>query len=273
MMRKVIILWVMLLTPIAFANILVEVNIPQSINGNIAYLNFSEEINDKPQKFLLDWENQGSISCRVRVRIDFYNGTSLVYTGWSKEVPLEPGDHSDFEVYFYPKNSGNFTAEIFIYQCNEIWKATNVTFTASMPQNIIKNATNISQLTSKTIPFDVRAESTESHVEIKIKAKEDINGIIIVPERYPLGWIFEGGQVNTIKENEEKTISLGYVPSIWKPEEIELNIVTLDGRYHKVERIRLEKRKKGYNLEHILLASSSMGVIILTILLLREKRK
>jgi regulator of replication initiation timing len=271
--RKIVAIFLMLffLISLAYATILVEVDVKEVIDGNIAYLKFQKKLNNSPQHILLDWENQGSVGCKVRFRVDFYHPElnlppedEPVYTAWSKEKALEPGDHSPFEIFFYPKKSGNYSAKLFVYYCNLLLEERVINFTAlmkeegSMNESVIENMTeNVTlerevekrkkriQTKEKEVPFEItEVETTENYVEFKIKSKENISNLIIIPTEYPIGWIFESGKIEKIEEGGEKALKVGYSPSIWKEKKISFDLVTLDGKYHTIAYVTLKKEEK-----------------------------
>jgi len=276
-MMKAAVLIILLAVSFLAAGMPVDLDIPETIKGNPAYLDAYEKVDAIPQRFVIDWENQGSVSCRTRVRIDIRNETMNAYTAWTKEVPLEPGDHSDYEAYFYPQFSGNYTAQVFIYHCNTIEDIGNLTFEALVPESTTESANETGSAqnieTARAMPLEIAASNTENRIEMKIKAKENTPDYVIIPKKYPLGWIVESEKVNNMNEKEERTVAIDYVPSIWKPIELEFDIVSLDGKYHSTEKVLLAEEKKGYTTEQLIIGALSLTVIILMILLVRERRK
>ena len=250
-----------------------DVHVTEVIDGNIVQVDAEKFINNTPQRFLIHWENTGSVGCRVRMGVDIYN-EELMYTAWSKELPLEPGDYSELEAWFYPKNSGNITSKIFIYFCNTIQQGPVLNFTAFIPitSDNITNTTRSVVKAKKEKAFDIRAESTENYVEMRIRSKKNIKDLVIIPRECPLGWIFESAKIDEIKKDEEKVVKINYVPSIWKEKTIEFDVVTMDGENHMVKEVILSK-KKGYSLEQKVIAILIVVISILLILLYTTHKK
>ena len=232
----------------------VVVDIKGIIHGRKGFLNYTKNVNDF-QKVLLDWENTGSVSCKVRTRVDFYNNSESVYVGWSKEESLESGDHVVMEVYWLPKESGNYTANITVYQCNNLFYVDTINF-------------SVNKKLLLPLPANLSVKSNENTVYVRIEAKEDLDGLVIIPSYYPLGWIFESEKSEKILKGEVKNIAVNYKAEIWKPKPVSLDIITQDGRmYAKVDLI-LEKGKNRmkeifYTLIFILIVSLAMNIYLL----------
>jgi hypothetical protein len=257
-----------------------DVNVPETIRGVSQYASYGKEVSAQPQRFLLDWENQGSVSCRVRMRIDFLEEDVKVYTGWSAEKPIEPGDHGEFVVYFYPNMSGNYTARIFAYHCNTIEELKNASFSAYVPRseaNLTGNASNASarkaNATAPAAPFEIKTSNTNENVEFRVKSKTTLSELVIIPVKYPLGWIMESGKAGEIKAGEERSIDAPYVPSVWKPVEVVYEVSTLDGKYHQTVSVKLSEQKNGYSMEQVAIGLLIIAVLFLAALLMREKTK
>ena len=214
------------------------------------------------------------------MRIDILKDGKETYTGWSAEKPIEPGDHGDFEVFFYPNISGNYTARIFFYDCNTMQELKSASFSAYVPWNQASETANASNASAPAkvtpippAPFEVKTTNTNGSVQFTIKSKTALNDLVIVPVKYPLGWIAESASVGEIKAGEERTIVVTYVPSVWKPVDIAYEITTLDGSYHQAVTVTLSEEKKGYSMEQLSIGLLMIAVLFLATLLIREKRK
>jgi len=256
----------------------VDINIPETIKGNPGYIDAYGNVTAVPQRFVIDWENQGSVSCRTRLRVDIKNDSLYAYTAWSREVGLEPGDHSDFDTYFYPQYSGNYTAQYFVYHCNTIEDLGNRTFEAIVPENTAdENGENAAggenAETRATMPLGISSTNNESRISLKIAAKKSVPDFVVIPKKFPLGWIVESKKVSSMNEKEEMEVSIDYLPSIWKPLEIEFDIVSVDGKYHSTQKIQLKEETRGYTTEQLAIGGLSIAVLLLAALLVRERRR
>lgn len=266
MNKKIIALSVFLLLMVSSAVAILRVNVyvSSSIDGRIPYFNIPAEVNNTPQSFLVVWENTGSVGCRFRLRADIYeiiNSTKRqIYTSWSEEIPIEPGAQENLVAYWYPKSPGNFTVHTFIYYCNSIEDGPTGNFTV-LKSNITTRA-----------PFDVKTESTESYVEFRFNSREDINDLVIIPREYPLGWIFDSKRMGGIEKGREKIVRVNYEASIWKERNVSFDIVTLDGKFYKQERITLRKKRE-FPVYHAIIVILVVVIIILSIMLIRYRKR
>ncbi|MEM5879516.1 MAG: hypothetical protein QXU74_03430, partial [Candidatus Aenigmatarchaeota archaeon] len=76
---------------------IIEVEIPKSLEGNLS--SFSYDSSKDIMKFQFEFYNTGSTAYKTRIRLDLINNSKIVFTGWSNEKILMPGDRNNFEVY------------------------------------------------------------------------------------------------------------------------------------------------------------------------------
>jgi len=251
--------------PSAVATVQVSVYVFSSIDGRIPHSSIPEEVNNTPQSFLVVWENTGSVGCRFRLRADIYeiinNTKKQVYTSWSEETPIEPGGQENLIAYWYPKSPGNFTVRTFLYYCNSIGDGPLANFTVFT-----------SNITTKRAPLEVKTESTESYVEFRFNSEENINDLVIIPRGYPVGWIFDSKSAGRIEKGKEKMVKLDYEASIWKESNVSFDIVTLDGKFYKQEKITLRKKRE-FPIYHAIIIVLVTVIIILSIMLIRYKKE
>ncbi|MCK4490978.1 MAG: hypothetical protein KAU03_00025 [Candidatus Altiarchaeales archaeon] len=266
--ERVIILFILITMWQASGVFLISVNVKEKIDWNIAYERANTIVNNTPQEFLLVWENTGSVACRVRTRTDIYlreNGDYPVYVAWSNEVPVESGIQVTFTSYWYPKESGNYTAKTSVYYCNFLEKGPEVNFTVVKKK--IKDKTKMKE------PLEIHISNTENYVEFRMKAERDLRDVVIIADRYPLGWIFESGKISAIEEGQEKIIKVNYIPSIWRGEDIVFEIVTMDGGEYMVRNVELEGEERSLSTEQLIMILLSLVIIIQIVAIITMRRK
>jgi len=209
----------------------VEVYIKGVLKSEVTSLKYNSELKyGEPFKVSFEILNSGSLDYRARVRLDVLNGDDLFYAGWSKEIPLWPGQSRYYELYFYPVNmTGNFTGKIRIYHANEIKELEPVQFKI---ESMITPEKNI-QLTG--------IKTYEDRIEVGLRSDQELNNVIIIPSDYPMGWIFEQSKIDEIRKGEEKKVELRYEPTIWKPTEVVIHVFTEDGKQHTSESFLMER--------------------------------
>jgi len=224
-MKKLFIL-VFLILPVTYAMI-INVEIEDIVNGMSSYHNFSSS---PFVSFVFDWENIGSVDCNARLRMDILDlNSSELYTSWSKKVALAPGGGALLSTYYLPKKSGNYSATIKLYYCNDIYKISSFNFSFERPD-------------FEELNLSLDIATTKNEIKFKIKPKEDLDKLYIIPENYPRGWIFDSLEINNLKKGEEREITLTYVPAYWMPRNITFSLIS--GNYLKNVEIRLKEEKK-----------------------------
>jgi len=243
----------------------VNVYVDDTINGFTPFFNRSEFADGAIQNFQVVFENVGSVGCNTRLRADIYNSNNdLVYTAWSREFPLEPGGVADMNAYWHPRGVGNYTANLSIYYCNLILNGP--VFNVSVPNR----TTSIMEQNTTGDLLDITYETTMNYVEMRIKPKEDLEGIVIIPKEYPLGWMFSSTRVDSLKKDTEKIVKIDYNPTIWKESGVEFDILSTDGNLYLTKSVEI-KEKKELPIEHIIIAVLSIVIIILLIVIFRLK--
>lgn len=104
-----------------------EVNVNELIQGQIKYAYKNENI----FKISSEIYNSGSVGYKARSRIDIFDKDNIIFTGWSREKPLVPGEQKDFNIYWcQPNTSGNFIVRLRFYYGGEMYEK-NITFEIS----------------------------------------------------------------------------------------------------------------------------------------------
>ena len=241
----------------------VNVYVGGTINGYMPFFNKSEFANSAIHNFQVVFENVGSVGCDTRLRADIYNSNNdLVYTAWSRGFPLEPGDVADMNAYWHPREAGNYTANLSVYYCNLILNGP--VFNVSV-QN---RTTSIEEKNTTEDLLDIKYETTRNYVEMRIKPKEDLESIVIIPKEYPLGWMFSSTRVDSLKKDNEKIVKIDYNPTIWKESRVDFDIISTDGNLYLTKSVEI-KEKKELPIEHIIIAFLSIVIIILLIIIFR----
>ena len=252
-MKRLVILSFLIL-PITYAMI-INVEIEDIISGRSAYHNFS---NASIISFNLDWENIGSIDCKVRLRMDILDlNSSNLYVSWSKEEILAPGSGTLLSAYYLPKKSGNYSATIKLYYCNDIYTISSFNFSFTKQE-------------FKELNLSLNIATTRNQIKFKIKPKRNIDNLYIIPENYPRGWIFESLKLENLKKGEEKEIVLNYIPAFWISREINFTLVS--EKYAKTIKIKLEKEKK-YPISEIIILFLLISLSLNFYFILRRETK
>ncbi len=222
-------LFLIVLIPGVFA---MEINIELdgTIDGYMPWFNITAKT---PQKISITWENTGSVSCISRARIDFTNGSS-VYTAWGPEDVLKPSNKAEWKIYSY-LSADEYNFNITVYHCNEIYRYGPFSVT-------VKNVTP-----TKNVIRIINSNANKDRVELFLTSTKDVKNVVVIPESYPLGWVFESGKIDSIKNGEIKSVILNYKPVFWEGRAIRFAAVTEDGSYAEEKPIILHEQKSSYN--------------------------
>jgi len=204
----------------------IEVKVPKDVEGKISSFTYNSSLN--LLKFQIEFYNIGSIAYKTRIRIDIFNDSQWLFTGWSVEKSLMPGERKNFEIYWYTNLTNNFTANVRSYFANEI---------SEQKYNVEKNASILPQSVFEIKNF----RAYDDYIIFDIVAKENSRDVIVIPSDFPFGWIFEQKKIDFINKDVRKTVVLQYQPTVWLPENLKLAIVSDEGRYYTGGNFELRK--------------------------------
>ena len=118
MKRSFFLLAVCFLVTIGIAySAFLEVGINEVLDGNISSLSYDTSSN--LVKFSIEFYNTGSVPYKARIKIDTYNSTDMLFTGWGKEMELMAGNKEVSDIYWYA-DKGEYSVKIKAYFGNEI---------------------------------------------------------------------------------------------------------------------------------------------------------
>jgi hypothetical protein len=204
----------------------IEVDVSKNLKGNISSFSYDYRLN--VMKFDVEFYNTGTVGYESRIRIDVFNGTNDIFTGWGKESILMPGDRKDSEIYWYTNSTGNFTARIRTYYANEIAEKV-----FPIEKNVSSESSSIFEIKNFRMYDDFAV--------FDVSAKDDAKNIIVMPSNFPAGWIFEQGKIDFIKKDSKKTITIQYRPDVWSEKNMGLEITSDDGIYYTKDAVKLEE--------------------------------
>ena len=236
-MKKIFLfLLFILLIPLPVLSPRIEVNVKGKIGGNIEYFEMNETT-DSLQKFVIQWYNSESANCRSRIEFKIYensyNESVYIKSVWSEERDMTSGMSNSFEAYWVPPNEGNYSVKINVHHCYEIIESDAMNF-------------SVESLPKREEIIDIEAENIPGRkIQVKLKSDRDMENIVIVPTGYPLGWVFNGKRIEKIKAGETMVRELDYEPSVWNEENINIQAVSLDGKYSS-EKIDFALKEEKY---------------------------
>jgi hypothetical protein len=198
--------------------LMINVTVAGEIGGHVDYIEMKEALDGEVQHFMLNWYNTKSVGCDTRMRIDMHDvDGKYVDTAWSDSAVLEPGEQLDFHIYWYPKKEGHYNPALKIYTCQEVITQEIAGF-------------DVLSLPSPENTITMEAENTDDGIKLTLTSDSDIDNVVVVPTKYPFGWVFESTHVDFLKAGESRIVFMEYAPSRWKEEKVTLRAVSVSGR-------------------------------------------
>ena len=179
-----------------------------------------------------EFVNTGSTAYKARTKLDILRDNDIIFTGWSDEKEIFPGDRKTFSIYWYlPNAHEELSGKLNIHYANTI-KEYDI-----IPLNI--NTPPISDN-----PFQIYDFRTyDNYIRFDVNSIRDSHDVIIFISDIPVGWIFEQKRLTAIKENRDIEIVIPYSASIFNSRPITITIVSDDGRFYAEEEFILEKEE------------------------------
>jgi len=208
---------------------IIEVSIVEELKGKISSINYDNSSNIV--KFSIEFYNTGSVPYKARIKTEIFNDNKLIFNGWSQEKDFLPGDKKIFDIYWYTNYTREYFVKLKAYFGNEIKGYKKFGFLVSdsiVPENV----------------FEIKDLRTyENHIIFDVYSKEDAENIIIMPNNYVYGWIFEQKKIDEISKDDSKLVILNYYPTLWTPSNISLSIVSDSGRYYTEKTVEMKKNE------------------------------
>ncbi|MBI4020212.1 MAG: hypothetical protein HY367_02685 [Candidatus Aenigmarchaeota archaeon] len=209
----------LLLLAAAASALSVEVGVAEKLEGSLKTIQTSNS--NGLIKVVSEFYNSGSIGYTARERLEL-NATGHGQTAWSSLAALVPGQRGTFEAYLYSNTTED--AEIIprVYFANEILAADPI---------VVRGGTLMSREPAFEL-YDFRAY--DDMVRLDIRSSKDVGGIVLIPEGYPPGWVFEQARISShMKAGRDAEARMGYHPDIFSEgAQLKIMAVSEDGRYY-----------------------------------------
>jgi hypothetical protein len=203
----------------------IEIEVAKDLRGN--FTSFSYDSSNDIVKFQFEFYNTGSIPYKTRIRIDI-NDSKNNFVGWSDEKSLMPGDRKNFDIFWYTNSSGNFFVRTRAYYANEIFEQKSILEknTSFFPENI----------------FEITDFRTyDNFIIFDLKSQKDAKNVVVIPDNFPVGWIFEQKKIDFLGKYSSKTVILPYNPTLWSSQNLTLEIASDNGKYFMQKNFELSK--------------------------------
>jgi hypothetical protein len=227
-MKKTLLILVCLLflMGVAYSAVL-DVGIVETLEGNISSIIYDASSNII--KLSTEFYNTGSVPYKARIKTEIFNESEMLFSGWGQENVLMSGDKKISDVYWYTNKTGDYFAKIKVYFGDKIneYKKFGFSVTSSVEAEDVFEIQNL--------------RTYENYIIFDIKSMEDAQNVIVIPDQYTLGWVFEQVEIDEITGNSSKIVVLNYYPTVWKPSNVTLAITSDKGKYYTEKRVELTK--------------------------------
>jgi len=217
---------ILILIPLVSAGV-IEIEVKMKLNGKINF--FSLERKNNVIRAISEFYNSGSVPYKVRARLDVLKNGELIFTGWSEEKDLMPGERKDFEIYWISLEEGNFESRIRFYFGNEIAEENK-----SFRIDYVK--------APKDVFLIKNFRCYEDYLRFEIRANQSLDNVIVTVSDYMHGWVFEQVKLN-LTENRNKEVKIRFYPTVWRESLVKINVFTEDGSYYSSSNFYLKKEK------------------------------
>lgn len=195
-----------------------DITIREAVTGHATWFNMSDAV----QRFGVRLENTGSVNCFSRPRIDFYTLTgnssleSLVYTAWGSEETIMTGGSREWRL-CSGLPEGEYAAVLRTYHCNEIFEEEPYVF--SVPSSEREDSLTIEKV-----------EVRDGYIEVFVRSPGGARDVVVIPESYPRGWIFQAGEAGDIAPGGTASARLGFIPVKLDGASVTVKALSGDGR-------------------------------------------
>ncbi len=234
------------------------------VSGYVDYLDYAQDINNSFQKITINWQNSGSVGCNVQVRANILHEGIYLYTAWSNAESIYPGGYNLFEIYYYDVNgSGNYSAELKIYMCDEIFEGPKINF--MMAYN---NSTNLTETIAKSRnDIKIYTKSENEKITVDITSKKNISNFVMFPQKSLPGWRIPAVHAGNISAGETKTIVLNYKRNINEEARVYLALASPNDNIYTPIIVDVKKEMPKQNIYYSLFIVSFAANIVLLVLL------
>lgn len=225
---------------------LVEVDVVNVLDAEI--ISFDFDSTTSLSKMDIEIRNRGSIAYSARARIDVYDTANAskaeevgeFFTAWSGEMDMMPGDRENIGLYWYNNESGYVTIRVRIYFANEIFEELYV-MKKNEPARLPPSAP---ESEAGRDVFDIKEFRVyDEFVIFDLVAKEDVEGVVVIPSSFTKGWIFEQGRIGNMKRGASKPVAIPYEAGVFAEDDLTLSISDKDSVFHSERTFTLKKNK------------------------------
>lgn len=207
----------------------IKIGVKMEPKGNISAIFYN--VSNGVLKITPEFYNSGSVAYKARARLDILNSTDIIFTGWSREEKLMPGERKNFEIFYYtPSTLENITAKIRIYHGFEMTEQ--------------KLGLRIENMQAPEDIFQIKNFRTyDNYIKFQLRSSKNLKNVLIIPKNYMISWVFEQKRIESLNGGRNTEVILPYEASVWLPHKMTVEVVTEDGMYHSIDQFLLQKEE------------------------------
>jgi hypothetical protein len=202
----------------------IEVNIEETLSAKVTSLQHgqSDLVN-----FSVEIYNTGGFPYLARPRIDIVLPDGGAFTAWGDERRIQPGARSVFDMFWFTNATGKFPATLRYYFGGETGETDFV---------VEKSGSG-----SPPSVFSVRDFRTyDGYVVFDVSSSVEATGVVVMPQNYPAGWVFEQRKVGRMGPSASRTVILPYSGAYF-PTDVGILVASDSGGYATSAGLRMEK--------------------------------
>jgi hypothetical protein len=172
----------------------VEVSVPRQLDGDVSAISYQKS---DLSKIMVEAYNTGSLSYLGRSKVELYLGGEKVFTAWTEGREMAPGKRSSLPGYWYTNSTGSFEVLVKHYFGDS---------SSEYRESFEKAESN-----SSSGAFDIcNFRAYKGRVVMDVRSSEDVTGAVLMPDRFPDGWVFEQAELGNMRKGESRTVVLRY---------------------------------------------------------------
>ncbi len=207
----------------------VDVEVSSTVNGSFMVSDFQQIGSFFYIK--VGAHNTGSEAYGARVRADVVNGRNIIFTGWSQEKPVAPGEKKSFTVFGYRLPASNQELMIRIYHGNEIAGIGPIGLNSSVPA-------------ARGEAFSIENFRTyDDYMRFDLHSNRSLHDIAVFPRGFPGSWIIGQASINSMEANGITEVRLPYETGFFQKRDITIVMATRDGMVYQEQNVSIEREE------------------------------
>lgn len=194
----------------------VSVNVNDFVSSELKIMHEEEKSGLLFREFELF--NSGSAPYLARIRVSLNNASGEVFSGWTKEGAVMPGERKIFPAYAYAASGGNYTEKIYGHYAHDSFELAGKNITVeAFPHPEAEILISNPRVYAQKITLDVESGTDEKNV-------------VVMPYSFPVAWIAGQKEIPSLRKGRAVRISIPYESDVFLEKPVSFIAVSGDGR-------------------------------------------